>query len=243
MVTSPAFLGAPVLQPVLNQLCVFHILEQREKSIPGLHVQHSCRRIAILVYDNWSIFFNTALYKHVTFLNQAAARALVVEPVSGYGLAYDDLAVDKLLRVTAGHPYFLQLSCHALVNHANRKRRGYLTIQDVNGVLDEIVELGEAHFAFLWEQADRPQRLALAALTHLAGREVHVTAGQVAELLAERGLPMDLRQAGEALRGLAEQDVLRELAGPPPRYEYRVELLRLWVERYKALEQVIEEVG
>ncbi len=85
-------------------------------------------RLETLSRDYWSIFFNAALYKRVAFLSQAAARALIVEPVAGYGLAYDELAVDKPLRVTAGHPYFLQLTCHALVNHANRQRRGYLTI-------------------------------------------------------------------------------------------------------------------
>jgi len=113
----------------------------------------------------------------------------------------------------------------------------------VNDVLEEIVELGEAHFAFLWEQAGPPERLMLAALTRLAAREVNVTAGQVAELLAERGFPMGVSEVNEALRGLAEQDIVREVAGQPPRYEYKVELLRLWVERYQALEQVMEEVG
>ncbi len=199
-------------------------------------------RLEALSRDYWSIFFNAALYKHVTFLGETAARALIVQPVAGYGLGYDDLAVDKLLRVTAGHPYFLQLSCHALVNHANRQRRGYLTIQDVNGVLEEIVELGEAHFAFLWEQASLQERLMLAALTRLAGREVNVTAGQVAELLTERGILLALPEVNEALRRLVEQDVIREVAGQPPRYEYKVELLRLWVERYQALERIMEEV-
>jgi hypothetical protein len=200
-------------------------------------------RLEALSSDYWSIFFNTALYKHIAFLSRDAACALIVQPVAAYSLTYDDLAVDKLLRVTAGHPYFLQLSCHALVNHANRQRRGYLTVQDVNSVLEEIVELGEAHFAFLWEQATAVERLMLAALTRLASREVNVTAGQVAELCAERGVPMDVSEVNDALRGLAEQDVLREVAGQPPRYEYKVELLRLWVERYQPLGQVVEEVG
>jgi hypothetical protein len=32
---------------------------------------------------------------------------------------YDDLALDKMLRITAGH-LFLQLLCHSLVNQHNR---------------------------------------------------------------------------------------------------------------------------
>jgi hypothetical protein len=156
-------------------------------------------------------------------------------------LLYDELAGDKMLRVTAGHPYFLQLTCHALVNHANRVRRGYLTIQDVNDVLGEMVELGEAHFAFLWEQSGPQERLTLAALTRLLSQEPTVTAAQVAELLAERGVGMEARDAAEALRHLVERDIVREVRGQPPRYEYKVELVRLWVERSKALGRVTEE--
>jgi hypothetical protein len=81
----------------------------------------------------------------------------------------------------------------------------------------------------------------LAALMRLASQEPTLTAGQVAELLAERGVALDLREVTEALRGLSERDIVREIAGQPPRYEYKVELVRLWVERYKALGRVIEE--
>jgi len=105
------------------------------------------------------------------------------------------------------------------------------------------VELGEAHFAFLWEQSSPPEQLVLASLSHLLGHEPTVTGSQVAELLAERGAAIELAGVTEALRRLVERDILREVRGQPPRYEYKVELVRLWVERYKALGQVVEEVG
>jgi hypothetical protein len=202
-------------------------------------------RLEALSSDYWSIFFNIALYKHVTFLGEDAARELIVEPVAGAktGLLYDDLAVDKMLRMTAGHPYFLQLACHALVNHANQERRGYLTIRDVDDVFEEMVELGEAHFAFLWDQSSPPERLVLASLSRLQGQEPTVTASQLDELLAGRGVTVGMQDAAEALRRLVERDVVRELRGQPPRYGYKVELVRLWVERYKSLGRVVEEVA
>ncbi len=202
-------------------------------------------RMEALSSDYWSIFFNIALYKRVAFLSERAARALIVKPVAGAecGLRYDDLAVDKMLRVTAGHPYFLQLICHALVNYANRERRGYLTIRDVNDVLEEMLELGEAHFAFLWDQSSSAERLALAALTRLLGYEPSVTASQVTELLAERGATTEEPQVTQALRRLVERDIVREVRGQSPRYEFKIELVRLWLERHKTLGRVVEEVG
>ncbi|MCK6624140.1 MAG: FG-GAP-like repeat-containing protein [Anaerolineae bacterium] len=198
-------------------------------------------RLEELTADYWSILFNIALYKHVTFLSEGAAKALIVEPVAQHGLLYDDLALDKIIRVTAGQPYFLQLICHALVNRANREGRGYLTIRDVNDTLNELVELGEAHFAFLWEQSSPTEQLILAALMRLLSRTPTVTATQIVELLAERGRPLELQIVREALRRLTERDIVRELGESPPRYEYKVDLVRLWVERYKALGRVIEE--
>jgi hypothetical protein len=106
-----------------------------------------------------------------------------------------------------------------------------------------MVELGEAHFAFLWEQSGPTERLVLVSLTRLLGQEPTVTGYQVAELLAERGAAMEVEQVTEALRRLVERDIVREVRGQPPRYEYRVELVRLWVERYKALGRVIQEVA
>jgi hypothetical protein len=161
--------------------------------------------------------------------------------VAGSKLIYDDLALEKMQRVTAGHPYFLQLTCHALVNRANRERRNYLTIQDVNEVLEAMVELGEAHFAFLWEQSSWPEQLVLAALSQLLGREPAVTTTQVVALLKERGVDLALVEVTGTLRRLVARDILRETAGQPPRYEYKIELVRLWVDRYKALGRVIEE--
>ena len=82
----------------------------------------------------------------------------------------------------------------------------------------------------------------MACLTRLLGREPTTTAAQVTELLAERGITMEVRDTTETLRRLVERDIVREVRGQPPRYEYRVELVRLWIERYKALGRVIEEV-
>ncbi|MBE7552239.1 MAG: VCBS repeat-containing protein [Anaerolineales bacterium] len=217
-----------------------HLMQHAEKVgfvFVGTH------RLEELTTDYWSILFNIALYKRVTFLGEAAAKALIVEPVAQSGLLYDDLALDKIIRVTAGHPYFLQLICHALVNRANREARNYLTIRDVNDTLLELVELGEAHFAFLWEQSSPTEQLILAALMRLLARTPTVTTTQIAELLAERGRSLELQVVRDALRRLTERDVVRELGESPPHYEYKVDLVRLWVERYKALGRVIEELS
>ena len=82
-------------------------------------------------------------------------------------LVYDDLALDKILRVTAGHPYFLQLVCYTLVKQANQQKTGYVTISDVNVALGDMLRLGEVHFAYLWQRSNPAERAVLAAAAHL----------------------------------------------------------------------------
>ena len=85
------------------------------------------------------------------------------------------------------------------------------------------------------------QEAILAALNRLLSQEPTATAVQLVELLAERGVAMEVQAVRETLRGLVERDIVREVPGQPPRYEYKVELIRLWVEQYKALSRVIED--
>lgn len=231
--------AAGKLEPAIFSF--FRHLMQHEERLGFIFV--GTRRLEELTAAYWSILFNIALYKHITFLTETAARTLIVEPVAPYGLLYDDLALDKIVRVTAGQPYFLQLICHTLVNGTNRARRNYVTIRDVNDTLVELVELGEAHFAFLWEQSSPPEQLTLAALMHLLAKTPAVTVTPIVDLLAERGLTLELPAVLAALQRLIDRDIVRELPGPPPRYEYKVDLVRLWVERHKTLGRVTEVMG
>ena len=216
-----------------------HLLQHSEDTafiFVGTH------RLEEMTADYWSVLFNTALYRHVGYLDEEAAIRLITEPVRPYNLLYDDLALSKILRVTAGHPYFLQLICYSLVNMHNRNRRSYVTVHETNQAIDEILTLGEAHFAFLWENSSAEERVILVALSRLLSAAQPVSAGEVTSLLADRGLPLDPREVSAALRSLVTREILRQLPGDPARYEFRVGLIRLWVDRCKSLSQVIEEI-
>jgi len=199
-------------------------------------------RLEELTADYWSILFNIALYKRMGFLDVEAAQRLIVEPVQNYGLLYDDLAIDKMLRVTAGHPYFLQLLCHALVNLHNRERLNYITIQDVNHTLEEIVELGEAHLAFLWRESTKKERAVLMALTRLISAGDPGTRGAIAGLLGEYGLRIDPAEVSEIAKRLVQRGIVRDMGPEADRYEFTVDLMRLWIEETKSLSRVVEEI-
>jgi outer membrane protein assembly factor BamB len=223
---------------------VFSYLRHLMQHLEGISfVLAGTHRLEDLTADYWSGLFNIALYRQVGLLDENAARRLIGEPVSDYGLVYDDLAIDKMLKATGGHPHFLQLLCHTLVNIHNRERVNYVTVGDVNQALQEMLGLGEAHLAFLWETAMPQERAILAALARLISAGEPGTARVVTDLLADRGLRIDLADVSRILQRLKAQDLLREAGERRSCYEFQVDLVRLWIEQFKSLAETVRASG
>jgi hypothetical protein len=203
-------------------------------------------RLEELASDYWNVLFNISLYKHIAFLEKAEAMRLIQDPVAPYGMRYDDLALDKMWRVTAGHPYFMQLLCHSLVNLHNKTQRSYITVADVNTALDEILASGEAHFVYLWTESTPTERLALTTLSRLIPLTGRATPVQVADYLEERGVTLERQGISDALHHLALRDVLSVGQGGEPalgeEYQWKLGLLSLWVEKYKSLSRILDEM-
>ena len=196
------------------------------------------RRLEEMSADYWSVLFNVALYRKIDFLSEPAALRLICEPVAPT-LVYDDLALDKILRVTAGHPYFLQLVCYTLVKQANQKRSGYVTISDVNTALDEMLRLGEVHFAYLWQRSSHAERALLAAAAHLMDRNEPLHPEVFIEHLQPYSIELDPMQVTEALVSLVARDIMREVTEEGKAlYELRIGLVGLWVARNKSLSRL-----
>jgi hypothetical protein len=191
--------------------------------------------------DYWSVLFNIALYRHVGFLNDAAATHLIRDPVSPH-IIYDDLAVDKILRVTAGHPYFLQLVCYTLVNRANSRRTGYVTISDVNAALDEMLRLGEVHFAYLWQRSTYTEKALLAAVAHLIDADASFRPAELVQLLANYSIYLDPAEVTLGLNNLVEREIMQEVTEEATTlYELRIGLVGLWVAQNKSLSRLHDQ--
>jgi len=203
-------------------------------------------RLEELAADYWSVLFNISLYRHVGFLEREEADRLIEDPVATYGMRYDGLALEKIWRVTAGHPYFLQLLCHSLVNRHNRSERSYVTIADVNAALDEILAAGEAHFMYLWAESNEDERLALAALSRAMPLTGRATPAQVEDYLADHGVTIERRAVAAALHRLGLRDILTPADDGDSTlgeaYRWKLGLLGLWIEKYRSLSRVVGEV-
>jgi hypothetical protein len=196
------------------------------------------RRLEEMSADYWSVLFNIALYQRITYLREESATRLITEPVAPH-LVYDDLALDKILRVTAGHPYFLQLVCYTLVQQANNQRKGYVTISDVNAALDEMLTLGEVHFAFLWQRSSFTERAILTAVAHMPERPSPFRPQEFVQFLEPYGIHLQPAEVTAALNTLVAREIMREVReGATVQYELRLGLVGLWVARQKSLSKL-----
>ena len=194
-----------------------------------------------MTHDYWSVLFNIALYHHISFLDLADATKLIRNPVAGY-LDIDELAVEKILDLTRGHPYYIQLLCWALVNHCNAQERNYATVNDVNDALHEILTTGKAHFAFIWNQANAFEKLVLAGLAQTLRRGKHwARPVEIQETLIENGASFVQRDTLiEALDHLVILDVLETADDGNLRYRFQLNVLAQWVSTTKSISVIVE---
>jgi len=183
-----------------------------------------------LCSDYWSILFNIAVYKRITFLDHDDVRNLVTEPVAPSGLEYDPLAVDRIIQVTAGHPYFTQVVCHEMVAYHNETKRNYLTASCVDQALERIVERGEAHFKYIWAGATpEEQRVLLAATDLLPDADAGATPAQIAAELDRKGYDLSEEDLTRALAHLQAKDILARSGPQSSLYRFKIDLIRRWI--------------
>ena len=180
--------------------------------------------------EYWSILFNIAAYKRITFLEPGEVRRLITEPVAPYGMEYDPLAIERIIQVTAGHPYFTQVVCHEMVAYHNEFERSYITVSCVDQVLERIVERGEAHFKYIWTGATPEEQWVMMALADLlSDTEATATASQMAEQLARKGLGLPEDALLQALARLQAQDIVARPGRQSSLYRFKIDLIRRWI--------------
>jgi len=147
-------------------------------------------------------------------LKEDEARELIVQPIEDFPLEYEPAAVERIIAATGCQPYLVQATCRDLVNMLNEQNRTRATLADVERALDSVLTTGVLYFQELWggrdtDEAQRAVMRAIAIKKDLSGLQ-------------------DLTGLNAALRKLVHRDIL---VAAENGYQFRVELVRRWVER------------
>lgn len=202
-----------------------------------------------MTQDYWHPLFGSVKAIPVSFLSPEAAWRLIVQPTPDFALDFDPQAVKRIIDLTSGQPYLIQLIGHGLVARFNRQifeeglaREPRFTRADVEAIINtpEFYRDGNAYFTGIWrlvEQGAPGQHAILSTLTKGPAK--------TEELAAQIGLPLE--QILTALRTLQRHDIVQRIGKAADNHPWRensplenttsnrnpwgftVELMRRWV--------------
>ena len=151
---------------------------------------------------------------------------------------FNEQSITNIIAITL-YPHFSKATTGSSLRHlqrANEQQNSYVTISDVNGALDEMMQLGEVHFAYLWQRSTTTERAILTAVSHLLEGERPFQPEEIVEQLAAYGRQLAPHDVTAALNHLVERDIMAEtMAGATTAYTLKIGLVGLWVERTKRL--------
>ena len=176
-------------------------------------------------FQRWAGYLINVQVIHIGFLRQAEARQLVEQPVKDFALRYQPAASRRVLALTRGHPFLVQLLCAEIVALKNEQPpagRRLATLADVEAA----VSLALAHGSFFFADIRQNQvnQVGLALLRKLAA----LGEGAIAN---REALANGLVRAGEtaglerALNSLQQRELIEAADGG---YRFQVELVRRW---------------
>jgi hypothetical protein len=182
--------------------------------------------------DYWSVLFNTALWKRIELLDRATFEELVHDPLKGY-FEFDEYAMDRIWEMTSGHPFFVQMLCRELVNYGNEHCLTYFTVQDINNVIEDVVDVGQIHLGYMWDGLSLEKKQFLVVVSELLETKGIAVLADIRAALIDYDISLDIE---DALKELTAKAILVEEEG---RYDFPIGLVRTWIYETKSLENLI----
>lgn len=164
------------------------------------------------------------------------ATRLITWPVDGT-ITYDYGVARRLIEITSGHPYYLQLLCWEVAKRC--AQAGWVNLRDVDLVLEDLVGRENPDFRQMWDESSPQEQAVLAALVSLRGARGVATSQEVRTVLTKAGARPDRGQVGQVLERLVERGILERLGALS--YRFRVALLRDWLADRLDLAEVVRD--
>ncbi|MBE9035369.1 ATP-binding protein [aff. Roholtiella sp. LEGE 12411] len=175
----------------------------------------------------------------VGLLDDESIKQLIVKPAAA-SLKYEPKAIQAILDLSAGHPYFIQVLCFAIFSRARELEKWQVTEEDVEIIVDRAIEVGEAGFAWYWDALSVLEKVVFSTIAEAQ----KIAAKKKDQELKEN--PLLLLQGSDVL----SRYVLEKLAGELTYKGFlneqgnrvRIELVRRWILQRHPLWEEIKEL-
>jgi hypothetical protein len=177
-------------------------------------------------FQRWAGYLINVQVVHLGYLQAAEARQLVEQPVKGFTLRYEPEASQRVLDLTRGHPFLIQLLCAeivALKNEQDPARRRQASLADVEAAVPEALNSGSFFFADIRRNQVDANGLALLQILAAEGEAAVVDAKTLA---VRAGLAAP--DTEQSLIHLLQRELIEPANGG---YRFQVELIRRSIAR------------
>jgi hypothetical protein len=170
--------------------------------------------------QRWASYLINVQIVQIGYLKESEARQLVERPVKDFALRYDSDASQRVLEITHGHPFLVQLLCAEIVALKNEQQpslRRLACLSDIESAVPEALASGSLFFADI--QRNQIDAAGLALLRFLAA---HGERAIVDRDTLDLQFSYDLRAT---LDQLTRRELIEAVDGG---YRFQVELIRRW---------------
>jgi len=191
--------------------------------------------------------FKASLHQRVSVLTRAEAVRLVQNGERLGVLRFEEKAIDRILELTNGHPYFTQIVCHTAFQRAwgdtlDDEQIPVVTAELVDEIVPDVLVVSSSAFEWIWEGIPPAEKIVLSTLAHLLPRENSTaTRSQISKMLDEKRLRVLTGELKIAPDNLVKWEILRKL--DDDHYCFFVEIFRRWIQSEKKLDQVSREIN
>jgi hypothetical protein len=178
-------------------------------------------------FQRWSSYLINVQVVHIGTLNEAEARQLIEWPVQNFALRYEPAASRRVLDLTRGHPFLVQLLCAEIVALKNEQpptSRRLASEADVEAAVAPALAHGSFFFADIRQNQVSETSL---ALLHFLARQGEGAVARRDDLASCISDPAELERT---LSHLQQRELIERGNGDDYHggYRFHIELVRRW---------------
>lgn len=200
------------------------------------------RRAEDLTLD-FSATFKASLTREVWALDRESAVNLIRQAEESGTLNFSDEAIERILELSSGHPYLIQLLCQRIWEQAHEKDSRKVPGVDlpfVEAAVPNSLEAGYQAFAWLWDGLSPAEKIYTAAFAEATDEGGTIAEDEVIHILATHAARLRTQEVEMAPLDLVRRRVLAEVGDHV--YCFNIELFRRWIRTYKPLREVKDEL-
>lgn len=140
-------------------------------------------KIYKMLSDEKSYSERLFLYKEIDSLTREQSDKAITEPAKKFGISYEREAVDEIINITKGYPFFIQQMCQIVYEKTNRDVIRVSDIQDVVKLFFETLDAG--FFRVRYERCSDSDKKFLFAMVRCG--ELPCTISGISKWLKKKG--------------------------------------------------------